>query len=114
MRKSKIAVCLMTALLLSVLALTELALIQQENCPFTVEIYPEGSVERITCWRRHGCYYVFLPSGADPAQAKLVTNPLFPVWIAGQRVDSSTVCGEFPFEEPLTITSKKWGRSYEE
>lgn len=114
MRKSKIAVCLMTALLLSVLALTELALIQRENYPFTVEIYPEGSVERITCWRRHGCYYVFLPSGADPAQAKLVTNPLFPVWIAGQRVDSSTVCGEFPFEEPLTITSKKWGRSYEE
>ena len=112
MRKSKIAVCLMTALLLSVLALTELALIQRENYPFTVEIYPEGSVERITCWRRHGCYYVFLPSGADPAQAKLVTNPLFPVWVAGQRVESSTVCGEFPFEEPLTITSKKWGRSY--
>ena len=52
MRKSKIAVCLMTALLLSVLALTELALIQRENYPFTVEIYPEGSVERITCWRR--------------------------------------------------------------
>ena len=114
MRKSKIAVCLMTALLLSVLALTELALIQRENYPFTVEIYPEGSVERITCWRRHGCYYVFLPSGADPAQAKLVTNPLFPVWIEGQRVDSSTVCGEFPFEEPLAITSKKWGRTYEE
>lgn len=114
MRKSKIAVCLMTALLLSVLALTELALIQRENYPFTVEIYPEGSVERITCWRSHGCYYVFLPSGADPAQAKLVTNPLFPVWVAGQRVDSSTVCGEFPFEEPLAITSKKWGRTYEE
>ena len=114
MRKSKIAVCLMTALLLSVLALTELALIQQENCPFTVEIYPEGSVERITCWRSHGCYYVFLPSGADPNRTKLVTNPLFPVWIEGQRVDSSTVCGEFPFEEPLAITSKKWGRTYEE
>lgn len=114
MRKSKIAVCLMTALLLSVLALTELALIQRENYPFTVEIYPEGSVERITCWRSQGCYYVFLPGGADPNRTKLVTNPLFPVWIEGQRVDGSTVCGEFPFEEPLAITSKKWGRTYEE
>lgn len=114
MRKNKIAVCLMTALLLSVLALTELALLQQENYPFTVEVYSEGGAERITCWRKHGCYYVFLPSGADPAQTKLVTNPLFPVWIEGQRIDENTVCGEFPFEEPLGLTSKKWGRTYEE
>lgn len=114
MRTSKITVCLMTALLLSMLVLTELILIQRENYPFTVEVCMDGSTERISCWRRHGCYYVFLPSGADPDRTKLVTNPLFPVWIEGQRVDSGTVCGEFPFEEPLAITSKKWGRTYEE
>ena len=82
----------MTALLLSVLALTELALIQRENYPFTVEIYPEGSVERITCWRRHGCYYVFLPSGADPNRTKLVTDPLdlmFLFW----AISIGIICG---------------------
>lgn len=64
MRKHKIAVCLMTVLLLSVLVLTEL--MQRENYPFTVEIYTQNSAERIACWCRNGCYYVFLPSGADP------------------------------------------------
>lgn len=44
MRKSKITVCLITALLLSVLVLTELVLMQRENYPFSVEIL----------FRRHG------------------------------------------------------------
>ena len=114
MRNKKITVCLMTALLLLVLVLTELVLMQRENYPFSVEISTQDSTEKIICWRKHGCYYVFLPGGADLNRTKLVTNPLFPVWIEGQRVDSSTVCGEFPFDEPLELTTKKWGRTYEE
>lgn len=114
MRKNKIAVYVMTALLLSVLALTELVLLQRENYPFTVEVYPEGSAERITCWRKNGCYYVFLPGYADPDHTALVTNPLFPVWIAGERVDKTTVCGDFPFGETLSLTCKRWGKTTEE
>ena len=113
MRKNKIAVCLMTALLLPVMALTELVSMQEENYPLSAEILASGGSEKIACWWKQGCYYVFLPSGADPNRTKLVTDPLYPVWIEGQRIDSSTVCGEFPFDEPLTLTSKRWGRTYE-
>lgn len=114
MRKNKIAVCLMTALLLPVMALTELVSMQEENYPLSAEILTSGGSEKIACWWKQDCYYVFLPSGADPNRTKLVTDPLYPVWIEGQRIDSSTVCGEFPFNEPLTLTSKRWGRTYEE
>ena len=78
MRKSKIAVCFMTALLLSVAAASEL--IQREHFPLSVTI---AGTETIDCWRKDGCYYVFLPGYADGSQAKLVTNPLFPVSIDG-------------------------------
>ena len=29
-------------------------------------------------------------------------------------MEKNTVCGEFPFEEPLTLTYKKWGKTREE
>ncbi|MDO5545451.1 MAG: CotH kinase family protein [Eubacteriales bacterium] len=114
MGKNKIVVCLMTAVLLLVLALAELILIQRENVPFSVEVASQGGSERIECWREDGCYYVFLPTYAQPEQVKLVTNPLFPVWIEGKRVESGTVCGEFPFEEALSLTYQKWGKTYEQ
>ena len=76
MRKNKIAVCLMTALLLPVMALTELVSMQEENYPLSAEILTSGGSEKIACWWKQGCYYVFLPSGADPNRTKLVTDPL--------------------------------------
>ena len=106
MRKSKIAVCFMTALLLSVAAVSEL--IQREHFPFSVTI---AGTETIDCWRKDGCYYVFLPGYTDGSQAKLVTNPLFPVSIDGQKVGKDTVCADFPLGRRLPIVYSKWRRS---
>lgn len=114
MRKNKTPVFLMTALLLMVIALTELILIQREHFPFSVEITTRSGTETIACWRRDGCYYVFLPGYADPEQSRLVTNPLFPVSIDGRRIGEGMGCGEFPFFEKLPIVCKKWGKTYEE
>lgn len=110
MRKSKIAVCFMTALLLSVAAVSELILIQREHFPFSVTI---AGTETIDCWRKDGCYYVFLPGYADGSQAKLVTNPLFPVSIDGQKVGKDTVCADFPLGRRLPIVYSKWGKAHE-
>ena len=110
MRKSKIAVCFMTALLLSVAAASELILIQREHFPFSVTI---AGTETIDCWRKDGCYYVFLPGYADGSQAKLVTNPLFPVSIDGQKVGKDTVCADFPLGQRLPIVYSKWGKAHE-
>lgn len=108
MRKSKIAVCFMTALLLSVAAASEL--IQREHFPLSVTI---AGTETIDCWRKDGCYYVFLPGYADGSQAKLVTNPLFPVSIDGQKVGKDTVCADFPLGQRLPIVYSKWGKAHE-
>ena len=92
MRKNKIAVCLMTALLLPVMALTELVSMQEENYPLSAEILPSGGSEKIACWWKQGCYYVFLPSGADPNRTKLVTDPLdlmFLFW----AISIGIICG---------------------
>ena len=92
MRKNKIAVCLMTALLLPVMALTELVSMQEENYPLSAEIRTSGGSEKIACWWKQGCYYVYLPSGADPNRTKLVTDPLdlmFLFW----AISIGIICG---------------------
>ena len=92
MRKNKIAVCLMTALLLPVMALTELVSMQEENYPLSAEILTSGGSEKIACWWKQDCYYVFLPSGADPNRTKLVTEPLdlmFLFW----AISIGIICG---------------------
>ena len=92
MRKNKIAVCLMTALLLPVMALTELGARQEENDARSAEMLTSGGSEKIACWRKQGCYYVFLPSGADPNRTKLVTDPLdlmFLFW----AISIGIICG---------------------
>ena len=92
MRKNKIAVCLMTALLLPVMALTELVSMQEENYPLSAEILTSGGSEKIACWWKQSVYYVFLPSGADPNRTKLVTDPLdlmFLFW----AISIGIICG---------------------
>ena len=114
MCRKKTIVYIMTVLLLLVIALTELMLLQRENFPFSVTVTTEGGSETIACWRRNGCYYVFLPSCADPEQAVLTVNPLFPVSIDGRRIRNGENCGTFPFFEELPIVCKKWGKTYED
>ena len=114
MCRKKTIVYIMTVLLLLVIALTELIVLQRENFPFSITVTTEGGSETIACWRRNGCYYVFLPSCADPEQAVLTVNPLFPVSIDGRRIRNGENCGTFPFFEKLPIVCKKWGKTYEE
>ena len=92
MRSNKTVVLVMTALLLPVMALTELVSMQEENYPLSAEILTSGGSEKIACWWKQGCYYVFLPSGADPNRTKLVTDPLdlmFLFW----AISIGIICG---------------------
>ena len=114
MRYRKTAVYLLTAFLMLVLVVTELILMKQESFIFSANVTTEDSSETIQCWFDDGCYYVFLPSYADPNQARLVTNFLIPVWIQDERVGKETVCGDFPFNEELKIVYKEWGEIREE
>lgn len=110
MRKNKIAVYVLSALLVLMAAVSELILIQRENFPLSVMV--QG--ETIDCWRKDGCFYVFLPGYADRSESKLVTNPLFPVSIAGQKVGKNSVCADYPIGELLPIVYRKWGKTCEE
>ncbi len=114
MRRNKTIVLIMTALL----SLTAVAIMYTQarwnEFPFSVVLKTDGGEETIKSWKKDDTYYIFLPSGADPDQARIVTNPLFPIRIDGRSVDGETVCGAFPLFEKLPLTYRKWGKTQEE
>lgn len=111
-RKKTVVYCI-TAVLVLVAALMELGRIRNTDFPFSVQVPAAGGVEQIRCWENGERCYVFLPSYADPAQLRLVTNPLTTVYIDGQRVENGAICEGFPLNEELSLVCKSWGRLYE-
>lgn len=105
MKNRKTPVYLMTAMFVLLIVATELWMMKQEHFSFTVEVTTGDGTETLRPWyqEEEGCYYVFLPSYADPNQAKLVSNNLSLLRIQGKRVKWNTVCGAFPFNEMLDI-----------
>ena len=62
MRKNKIAVCLMTALLLPVMALTELVSMQEENYPLSAEILTSAAVKKSPAGGNRAATMCFCPA----------------------------------------------------
>ncbi len=114
MRRNKTIVLIMTALLSLTAAAIMYTQARWNEFPFSVVLKTDGGEETIKCWKKDDTYYIFLPSGADPDQARIVTNPLFPIRIDGRSVDGETVCGAFPLFEKLPLTYRKWGKTQEE
>lgn len=114
MKSRKKTVYLMTGILVLAMILAELVMMKQEGLSFSVEVTTGDGTETVKPWYDDGCYYVFLPSYADPDQAKVVTSFLTPLWIQGERVGSETVCGAFPFNEKLDIRYHVLGETREE
>lgn len=110
----KSAVYLMTAILVFAMILAELVMMKQEGFSFYVKVATVDGTETIKAWHDNGCYYVFLPSYADPNQAELVTSLRAPLWIQGERVKKGAVCGSFPFNEELDIRYNVLGEIQEE
>ena len=114
MRRDKTIVLIMTALLSLTAAAIMYTQARWNEFPFSVVLKTDGGEETIKCWKKDDTYYIFLPSGADPDQARIVTNPLFPIRIDGRSVDGDTVCGAFPLFEKLPLSYRKWGKTQEE
>ena len=114
MRRSKTIVLIMTVLLFLTAAAIMYTQERWSTFPFTVTLKTDGGRETLKCWKKDDTYYVFLPSGADPDQARIVTSPLFPIRIDGRSVDGETVCGAFPISEKLPLSYRKWGKTREE
>ena len=114
MKNRKKLVYLMTAMFVLVIVVAELALMKQERFSFAVEVTAGDGTETLKPWyqEEEGCYYVFLPSYADPNQTEMVINVLNPSWIQGQKVNEGTVCGEFDFNKVLELRYKMWGETH--
>ena len=109
--KKKITIFCMTALLLAVLAVTEVGLIQNENNPFSVFVVTQAGSEKIHCWEGDGVYHVFLPSHADLSNVEIQTNRLFPLYWNGKKVeDGTTIQSFFPDETVCFQIRKAMGR----
>ncbi len=114
MRRNKTIVLIMTALLSLTAAAIMYTQARWNEFPFSVVLKTDGGEETIKSWKKDDTYYIFLPSGADPDQARIVTNPLFPIRIDGRSVDGETVCGAFPLFEKLSLSYRKRGKIQEE
>lgn len=114
MRKNRVIVLLMTVML----SLVAVAVMRVQDgwkrTPLTVVLKLEGGSETVKFWKTDDCHYFALPSGADPDQAKIVTDPLVPVWINETRVEKGMVCGAFPISEELRLSYRMWGKTCEE
>ena len=113
MRYRNTTVYLITAILVLVMVVAELV-ITQDSSSFHVEVNTGDSTETMKPWYNDGCYYVFLPSYADPDQANLVTGFMTSLWIQEEKVNEDTVCGAFPFNEKLDIHYSVFGKTQEE
>ena len=113
MKGRKTAVYLMTVLLVFVIAIVELYMMWEEGFSLSVNVTTADHSETIESWSHDGCYYVFLPSYADPQQTHLVVNPFIQVRIQDKKVGTQTVCADFPFNEALPIVYHAFGKTRE-
>lgn len=113
MKGRKTAVYLMTVLLVFVIAIVELYMMWEEGFSLSVNVTTADHSETIESWSHDGCYYVFLPSYADPQQTHLVVNPFIQVRIQDKKVGTQTVCADFPFNEELPIVYHAFGKTRE-
>lgn len=115
MGKRKTVVFIMTGLLIVLAAFIEFVRVEWRDFPLSVVLTSEGGREQLECWKKaEHTYYIFLPSYADPAQARLDTARFSNVTLQGQPVGGDTTCAGFPLNEPLRLKYTSFGISCED
>lgn len=115
MRKNRIAVYVLTALLTLVAAAIVYYQEQWEDFPLTVIVESEAGREKIQSWKKiPDTFYIFLPGYADPEGAKIQTNWVHPIAIEGERVGKDASCADYPFNVPLRMTYSNRGKTIEQ
>lgn len=79
------------------------------NFPFSVLVTADGTQEEIFCLKLGDEFYLFLPSYARQDQAKICTNPIYDVYIDGQKLKNNQSCADFPSNTKLQFDFRSAG-----
>lgn len=109
MKRGKPIILLLTVLLAALAVVFGRNEIGTRNFPFSVKIVSDETEEEIRCMKLDGEYYVFLPAYAQTAEAGICPNPIYDVFIDGQKVAWNQSCADFPVNTKLELYFRSWG-----
>ena len=103
MKRGKLAVCVLTILLMIGAAVVGKYDMRNYHFPFTVCITADGQTQEISCHQKWGEYYVFLPAYAQQAEVTVRTNPGYEMRIGNRVLTDGTDCSQFPLGQRLDL-----------
>lgn len=103
MKRGKLAVCVLTILLMIGAAVVGKYDMRNYHFPFTVCITADGQTQEISCHQKWGEYYVFLPAYAQQAEVTVRTNPGYEMRIGNLVLTDGTDCSQFPLGQRLDL-----------
>jgi len=66
--------------------------------------------EELYCLKLEGEYYMFLPSYAETDNIRICTNPVYDVFIDGQKLSRNGTCSDFPMNTKLELYFCSFGK----
>lgn len=102
MKRGKPIILLLTIVLAAIAVVFGRNEISMRNFPFSVIVTSDGVQEEIHCLKLAGEYYVFLPGYAE-GNARICTNRIYDVTIAGQQLRENMSCEDFPVNTKLDL-----------
>lgn len=103
MKRGKLAVCVMTILLMTGAGIVGKYDLSNYHFPFTVSISANGQTQEISCYSKWGEYYVLLPSYAEQAEVTIRPHPEYKMRIGDQLLTDGTDCSQFPLGVRLDL-----------
>ena len=103
MKKGKPIILLLTLLLAAIAVVFGSNEIGMQNFPFSVIITSDGVQEELRCMKLRDEYYLFLPSYAQDENARILTNPVYDVFLDGQKLEKGQSCGQFPTDTKMEL-----------
>ena len=103
MKRGKLAVCVLTILLMTGAAIVGKYDLRNYHFPFTVCITADGQTQEISCHQKWGEYYVFLPTYSQQAEVTVRTNPSYEMRIGNRVLTDDMDCRQFPLGQRLDL-----------
>lgn len=109
MKRGKAVVLLLTILLIALAVVFGRNEVGMRNFPFSVTVSSDGIQQELFCMKLGGEFYVFLPGYARKAETRIRTNPVYDVFIEGEKLMEGQSCAVFPVNTKLQLYFRSLG-----
>lgn len=103
MKRGKLAIVLLTVLLIAAVVAYGTEDTAARDYPFSVILTSDGMKEELQCIKIEGESYVFFPSYAERENAQIHITSDYQVYIDGKRLSQNHPCTDFPTDQELEL-----------